>query len=67
MKTLTSRHEVQAVGIHSQAGDGVQVGHHGVDQLTCTDEEEEGQPIGGRSLMYPPTPPPPGPVAAEQQ
>lgn len=36
MNKLTSGHEVQAIGIHCQAGDGVQVGHHGVDQLTCT-------------------------------
>lgn len=36
LNKLTSGHEVQAVRINGQAGDGIQVGHHGVDQLTCT-------------------------------
>lgn len=32
---LTSRHQVDAVRVHSQTGHCVQVGHHGVDQFAC--------------------------------
>lgn len=37
---LTARHEIESVWIHGQAGDGVQVSHHGVNQLPAIVVEE---------------------------
>ena len=34
-RLLTARHQVEPVGVHGEAGDGVQVGHHGVDELAA--------------------------------
>lgn len=42
---LTARHEIQPVRVHSQACDGVQVSHHGVDQFPTGVVEELDVPV----------------------
>lgn len=36
---LTSRHQIQSIGIDSKARNGIEMGHHGVDCFSCRENK----------------------------